>query len=91
MDMKAWLSLSTKEKIETYCDAILPILRENGIPKMPAVEKISALADDGPEEMRLQRMWELFCYIDSHEDKISNDEFRDLTIELLNRFPSDKP
>lgn len=60
MDMKTWLSLSTKEKIETYCDAILPILRENGIPKMPAVEKISALADDGSEEMRLQRVAELF-------------------------------
>lgn len=49
-------AMSTKEKIETYVDFILPILKKNGIPQLPAVEKISALADDGPEEMRLKRI-----------------------------------
>ena len=87
MDMATWQSLPIKEKIEIYCDAILPILRENGIPQIAAVEKISALADDGPEEMRLKRMWELFRYIDSHGDKIDNNKFRELTIELLNKYP----
>ena len=76
-----------KEKIEAYVDFILPILKKNGIPQLPAVEKISALADDGPEEMRLKRMWELFRYIDSHNDVINNNTFRELTIELLNEYP----
>ena len=87
MDMATWQSLPIKEKIEIYCDALLPILRENGIPQIAAVEKISALADDGPEEMRLNRMRELFRYIDSHNDVINNDTFRELTIELLNEYP----
>ena len=87
MTFEEFDALTTKEKIEKYVDCILPILRENGIPQLPAVEKISALADMGAEEMRLQRMRELFQYIDSHDDKIDNDIFRELTIELLNKYP----
>ena len=87
MDRETFNALPTKEKIEKYCDFILPILRENGIPALPAVEKINALADDGPEEMRLQRMMSLFRYLDSHGDKIDNNKFRELTLELLEKYP----
>ena len=50
--------------------------------------KLSDLADLGKPEMRLQRVVELFRCLDSNEGKISNDEFRELTIDLLSKYPA---
>ena len=35
------------------------------------------------------RVAELFQFIDTHNDKIDNDEFRELTIELMNKYPAE--
>ena len=91
MDMETFKALSIEDKIEEYCKFIVPILQNNEIPNEAIDWKLSDLADRGAPEMRLQRVAELFHFIDSHEDKISNDEFRDLTIELLNKYPADTP
>lgn len=75
------------ELIEDYCAVILPILRENGIPGIPSAVKISVLADKGEPMVRLQRMHDFLEYLDEHNDKITAAEFRDLTIELMEKYP----
>ena len=89
MDMDTFKALSIEDKIEEYCKFIVPILQINGIPNEAIDWKLSDLADRGTPEMRLYRVAELFHYIDSHDDKIDNNIFRDLTIELLNKYPAD--
>ena len=88
MDMETFKALSPEERIEEYCKAIVPILMNNGIPEEAIDWKLSDLADLGKPEMRLQRVVELFRYLDSNEGKISNDEFRELTIDLLSKYPA---
>ena len=75
------------ELIEESCQAIYPILLENNIPETPAAMKLSILAYKGKPEVCLDRMGELLAYLDKHNDKITNDEFRALTIELMEQYP----
>ena len=64
-------------------------MQDNVIPKIAIDWKLGALADKGSSEMRLMRVAELFQFIDTHNDKIDNDEFRELTIELMNKYTAE--
>ena len=75
------------ELIERACEEILPVLRENGIPKEPACMKVAILAQSGSQDQCLNRMEEFLIYLEEHEDKINATEFRELTIELLEKYP----
>lgn len=81
------MEINVIELIEEYCKVIMPVLKENGIQGIPAGAKISILADSGAPIMRLRRVHDFLEYLDEHNDKITAAEFRELTIDLLEKYP----
>lgn len=79
------MNQTVEEKIEALMADILPTLRINGIPEIPAIYSMMELETNGTPEERLKKVEAVDQYLRETEGKITFGEFKDLFLELINQ------